>query len=71
LNAAKFQQLFDLADELYTEQLKASGASVIPYVWAADDSKGHLLVFSAFGVPSNKIRQVLHDADVQGKLMGD
>ena len=56
----KLQILFDLAEELYIEELKKSGISTIPYAWARNGEK--FLTFSWFGkhsdIVENKLKEI-------------
>ena len=57
----KLEKLFELAEELYFEELKKSGMSVLPYVWAKDEERENLLAFSAFGSLSDKMENKLKE----------
>ena len=60
---AKLKILFNLAEELYNEELKKSGYSVLPYCWAKHTS-GSFLAFSSFGKCSieveNKLKEIIY-----------
>lgn len=48
--------LFELCEELYTEEQKRTGLFILPFVWAIrDNPHGQLLVFSSFGHDSRKL----------------
>lgn len=57
----KLEQLFDLAEELYLEELKKSGMAVLPYAWAKNDETGAFLAFSWFGKCSDKMEEKLKE----------
>lgn len=51
----KLEKLFELAEELYHEEVERAGVSVIPFCYAQRKDRGQLLVFSAFGTESTKL----------------
>jgi hypothetical protein len=53
------KKLFELAEELYWEELKKSGMSVIPYAWAKKDS--NFLAISCFGKCSDQVEDKLKE----------
>ena len=55
----KLQLLFDLAEELYWEELKKAGVSTMPYVWAKHGEK--YLAISIFGKHSELVEAKLKE----------
>lgn len=60
MSKTKLQQLFDLAEELYLEEMKKSGMSTLPYAWAKNDSGG-FLAFSWFSEHSKTVEAKLKE----------
>lgn len=62
MSKTKLQELFDLAEELYLEELKKSGMLTPPYAYAKNDS-GAFLAFSWFGEHSQimeaKLKEII------------
>jgi len=62
MSKKKLQQLFDLAEELYAEELKKHGCLTMPYCWAKNGDGG-FLAFSMDGVDSDKMENKLKELE--------
>jgi hypothetical protein len=62
MNKKKLKSLFSLAEQLYEEERKKAGISVLPYCFAKNENTGGLLIYSNFGEKSKEIEQLLKRA---------
>lgn len=55
----KMEKLFELAEELYSEEVKKAGMTTIPFCWAENHLSGGLIVFAPFGKDADDIKEKL------------
>ncbi len=61
MNKKKLKKLFDLCGELYQEEQNKSGMiPAMPYCYAQNSKTGELVIFSAFGSDSRKIKDTAY-----------
>jgi len=57
----KLEKFFELAEELYFEELKKSGMSLLPYAWAKNEETETFIAVSCFGKCSDEMEQKLKE----------
>ncbi len=63
LSTKKRNTLFDIAQELYAEELKKSGMASLPYAWIQNNLTGEYLIYTPYSKIADKIKDAIKKID--------